>query len=211
MVTTGAHRFIPRFVAADEVDPNAYSGCFPACVLMELIYWYIELKPTTWNAPNSLMSPDWLDVVKSSMKHRTIGGVEFKEERENVVAPILESVDAQADLAFDVVFPASVLEAARTLARSGVPVTLYFDERKYETGRESQGFYHSAVYLEEHNRNIRVADPVRHGVRGYMEYPAELFAEVLIPRITYLRPRGIIKVESVVAPRRTLRDFGVKL
>lgn len=198
-------------MAADEIDASAYSGCFPACVLMELIYWFTELNPTNWKTPSSLKSPDWPDIVKSSMKQRTIGGVEFREEREKVVSPILESIGAQADLTFETLFPGSALDVAKTLARNEIPVIVYYDERRFETGIDSQGFYHSVIYLEEHNSNVRVADPMRHGVRGYMEHPADLFGEVLIPRITYLLPKALVKVIRVVAPPKTLRDFGVKI
>jgi hypothetical protein len=121
VATTGKHRFVPRFVAADEIDPNAYSGCFPACVLMALIYWYVELKPNTWKVPTSVKSSEWVDIVRSSVNQRGIGGVEFGEEREKAVKPILESIGSQSDLTFESLLPASVLETARTLAHNEIP------------------------------------------------------------------------------------------
>lgn len=177
---------------------------------MILLYWWAVLRPSDWRAPKGIDDPGWVDIVRNELRPRSIGGVKQSMERELVVDPILKSTRASGDLRFDEANPVDVLADARALAAAQVPCIFFYDGRRAETGRSFDGFLHSAVFLEQRKGNVRFADPTRPGVHGFQELPIGILSEVLIKRITYLRPVGLVKVIKVEGPRKTLQDFGLR-
>jgi hypothetical protein len=146
------------------------------------------------------------------MRGRKIGGNEMVADKEKLIDPVLSEIHADEDLAYEELFPADVLDAAETLAREKVPVILFFDSAMYETGFQSDGFLHSGIYLERSGANVRLVDPARKGTRGYQEFPRDLFSEVLTRRVTFLRPKNLLRVAEIVTPPgKTLKDFGLEV